>query len=257
MRYAITAMIALGLLLIASPIAWASTSNDEIEVHDPEGDAGPASVPLGPAAANVDILTVDLATQDGATTATMGLAAFDVRAPETFYGIAYVLDESSFVWLGYGKVVLPFHPYVVEGFYGCHLTEAGETCTELTGETREELPGFTVDVPGAWAPAGATLEHLMAATFHDPFLPHPAGQIWWETAWPHNVEDMAYSPDPYHVPEEDETASNQTTDEPVEANAASGTDEVMVAELGAGTLGLIGAGLAAIVGAAGALIRRR
>lgn len=254
MRYNTATIIALGLVLIASPAAWAGTSNDEIEIHDPEGDAGPGGAPLGPATANLDIRHVDFVTGEDTTTAAMELAAFDVRPHETVYGIAYELDGESFVWFGYGKMIFPFPPFEVEGYYGCHVTEDDESCQELDGRETTEAPGFEVTIPRAWAPAGATLEDPMAAVFHDPMLPHPAGQVWWETVWPHNTEDMA-GPGEDHVVDDGTstddadaaptstpattTTSDEASSQAEDSDAPVGTQEA-VGAAGLGVLALAG-----------------
>lgn len=254
MRYD-TAIIALGLMLIVSPAAWAGASNTDAEVTDAEGDAGPAAAELGPAAANFDILAVDLATEENTTTATMELAAFDVRPHESFYGIAYELNGESFVWFGYGKMIFPFPPFEVEGFYGCHITEDGEDCHELTGHETSNEPGFAVEIPRDWAPANATLEDPMAATFHDPFLPHPASEVWWETAWPHNTEDMAGPGESYQVPGEDgQQATAQDND--VEPTVDTSSDDgIQVSGLEDRTVGAVAGGLG-LLGMLGVAIRR-
>lgn len=258
-----TAIIALGLVLMLSPAAWAGASNGDAEVTDPGGDAGPAAAELGPAAANFDILAVDFATDANTTTATMELAAFDVRPHETFYGIAYELDGESFVWFGYGKVLFPFPPFEVEGFYGCHITEDGENCHELTGHETSDAPGFAVEIPRSWAPANATLQDPMAAAFHDPFLPHPASAVWWEAAWPHNTEDMAGPGESYEVPGDD--GPPETTEETIEDTAketdveptveSSSDDGIRVAGLESGTVGAVAGGLG-LIGLLGFAVRR-
>lgn len=254
MRYTDTAVIALGLLLIVSPAAWAQASNEDVEITDPEGDAGPAVAELGDAGANFDILSVDFATEDDTTTATMELAAFDVRPHETVYGIAYQLNGESFVWLGYGKVLFPFPPFQAEGFYGCHITEEDENCHELEGHETSDAPGFTVEIPRSWAPANATLEDTMAATFHDAFLPHPAGEVWWQAVWPHNSEDMAGLGDDYDVPADDTQESAE--DEDLEAAAdSSSSDGVELSDVDRGTVGAAAGGLGAL-GLLGVAIRR-
>lgn len=255
LRTTTTTTIALGLLLLVGPALGASIA-DDVEITDPVGDAGPAASELGPATASMDIRQVDLASDANGTTATMELAAFDVRPHETFYGIAYELNGSSFVWFGYGKILLPFPPFEHEGFYGCHLTEDGEACHELDGSILDGTPGFRVQIPRAWAPANATLKDPMAASFHDPFLPHPAGQVWWQAVWPHNTEDMAGPGESFHVPGANASsgAGGGTQLDPASASAPG--SEVKVAGLGTGMLGALAAGSLAALGGVGVAIRR-
>lgn len=236
----------LGLLLVISPTAWASTANGDVEITDPEGDAGPAEVGLGPATSDVDILSVDFVTEDNQTTVTMELASFDLQPHETFYGTAYELNGTSFVWLGYGKVLFPFPPFEQEGFYGCNITGEGEDCFELDGRLSSEVAGFDVQIPRSWAPANAILKDPMAATFHDPFLPYPASSVWWETAWPHNTEDMA-------GPGESHTVPNETEASALDANSqtqASVSEETGVDVAALGIPALAGLGLLGLAGVA-------
>lgn len=248
MRATTAWLIAAGLALLLAPAAYAQTT--ETTFTDPAGDAGPAGTELGAAGSDLDIVEVTLASDDEANTSlAMELASFDVRPPDTFYGVAFHVND-TFVFAGYGKVVFPFPPFVQEGYAGCQITGDHENnCTRLDGRELADREGFAVQLPGAWTPAGSTVNHTMAAVFTDTFAPF-ASEASWQHVWPANAHDLAETDAEHEVPD---PRTEETEPGPAASTASTGTleDPSSLASIG----GLSAAGLS-VIGLAGAALRR-
>lgn len=206
MRTTTLCLIVAGLALPGLPAASAETTETSFE--DPVGDAGPAGTELGDATANVDIAEVRLTSDEGASTeVAMELAAFDVAPPDTFYGVAFETDE-AFVFAGYGHLVMPFPPFAHEGYFGCHVVDHEHDCAQLDGHELADAEGFQVSLVDEWTPANATLEHLSAAVYTDPYLPgDPAGEAVHDHVWPANAHDLAHSDAEHETPTPDDEAT--------------------------------------------------
>lgn len=235
MRATTACLFAAALALLWAPAVSAETA--ETTFTDPTGDAGPAGTELGPAASDVDIVEVTLASdEDAQTSVEMEMASFDVRPPDTFYGVAFHVND-SFVFAGYGKAVFPFPPFVHEGYYGCQVADHDHNCTELDGA--EVSSGFALELPAAWTPAGQTVEDPMAAVFTEAFAPG-ASEATWEHVWPANAHDLAEADTDHEVPE---PAEDEAHDADATAQSAGSTSDegASLTSVGAASLGLLGA----------------
>lgn len=246
MRTTTACLIAAGLALLLAPAAHAQTT--ETTFTDPAGDAGPAGTELGAAGSNLDIVEVTLASDEAADTSlAMELASFDVRPPDTFYGVAFHVND-TFVFAGYGKVVFPFPPFAHEGYFGCQVADHEHNCTQLEGEELANGDGFAVPLPGSWTPAGSTVSDAKAAVFTDTAAPF-ASEATWQHVWPANAHDLAETDADHEVPD-----TGEDSPEEGELETSSGADE---AETGVSGTSLAGAGAAlALVGVAGTAVRR-
>lgn len=233
MRTTTACLFAAALALLWAPAVSAETT--ETTFTDPEGDAGPAGTELGPAASDLDIVEVTLASdEDAQTSIEMGMASFDVRPPDTFYGVAFHVDD-TFVFAGYGNIVFPFPPFAHEGYVGCQVTDHDHNCTELDGA--ERASGFALDLPDAWTPADTTVHDPMAAVFTDTYAP-VASQATWEHVWPANAHDLAQADADHEVPE---PAEDEDRDVTAQAAESTSDDGAPLTSVGAASLGLLGA----------------